>query len=318
LSPELTVVLITPDSAESLGRTFGCLRAQTARERIEVVLVAPSVELGIPEEWTAGLVFRIVPVGTLRSWGHGAATGIHEASAPLVVFGEDHAYADPGWAAMLIETYREDWAAACPSVRNANPGTALSWADFLIGYAPWAAPATDGQVQFLTGHNCSYRRELLLEYGERLEPLLEAETVLHWDLSSRGYRLRLQTAATISHVNFSLPTSFIRAQWMAGRLFGGIRSAAWPAWKRGIYALASPLIPWVRLSRIAGICRSRAGLPFLRALPWLVVGLGIDAAAQAIGYLAGPGSVQAKLTELEYHRERHVCEADRKAMMERG
>ena len=90
-----------------------------------------------------------------------------------------------------------------PGVVNANPGSRVSWADFIIGYGPWAEPIDTGDVPFLPGHNSSYPREVLLDYGDRLESMLEAETVLHLDLGARGHRLLLCAAARRRHVNFS-------------------------------------------------------------------------------------------------------------------
>ena len=41
-SAELSVVIVTPDCYETIGKTMGYLRAQTARDRLEIVIVAPS------------------------------------------------------------------------------------------------------------------------------------------------------------------------------------------------------------------------------------------------------------------------------------
>ncbi len=46
--PEMSVVLVTPGSYETLGKTIQSLRAQTVRQRLEIVIVAPSAdELGL-------------------------------------------------------------------------------------------------------------------------------------------------------------------------------------------------------------------------------------------------------------------------------
>jgi hypothetical protein len=62
---------------------------------------------------------------------------VRAASAPIVVFCEDHAFPDPTWAEALIVAHRRPYAAVGPVVRNANPSTVISGADCLIGYGPW-------------------------------------------------------------------------------------------------------------------------------------------------------------------------------------
>jgi len=43
-SPEMSVIIITPDRYETIRETMNHLRAQTARHRLEIVIVAPSTE----------------------------------------------------------------------------------------------------------------------------------------------------------------------------------------------------------------------------------------------------------------------------------
>ena len=71
-------------------------------------------------------------------------------------------------------------------MHNANPDTIVSWADFLVGYGPWARPSIVSERDYLPGHNSSYKRAVLLEYGDALATLMEAETVLMWDLRAKG------------------------------------------------------------------------------------------------------------------------------------
>ena len=41
-SPEMSVVIVTPDRYETIRKTMDHLRVQTARHRLEIVIVAPS------------------------------------------------------------------------------------------------------------------------------------------------------------------------------------------------------------------------------------------------------------------------------------
>src|SRR5205823_2114181 len=135
------------------------------------------------------------------------------ASAPVVVFCEDHAFPEPGWAVALIDAHRGPYAAVGPVIVNANPRSLISDADCLIGYGPWLHPSPGGEMSHLPGHNSSYKRASLLEYGDRLPSMLEAETVLHWDLRARGLRLYLEPRARLAHTNFAQAAVWTRVNW---------------------------------------------------------------------------------------------------------
>ncbi len=196
-SPEMSVVLVTPDRYETIRKTVEHLRAQTVKDRLELVIVAPSAEqLALNDsEVNDFFQFRIVAVGEIRSIARAHAAGIRQASAPVVVLSEDHSFPEAGWAEALIERHRQPWAVVGPVVRNANPDSLMSWADFLLGYGTWLEPAPAGEINYLPGHNSSYKRAILLDYNRELEAMLETEFVLHRDLRAKGHRLYLEPAA---------------------------------------------------------------------------------------------------------------------------
>jgi len=323
-SPQISVVLFTPDNFNTIRNTVGYLKRQTAQNRMELVVVAPSRDnLDLNDSELKGFRWvKIVEVLNIDSVARGNVAGIRHATAAIVVLSEDHSFPDPGWAEALIRAHENPWAAVGPVVKNANPDSAISWADFFIGYGPWSDPSPAGVVNHLPGHNSSYKREILLEYGDGLESMLEAETVLHWDLRSRGFQIYLEPAARISHTNFSRISSWIPVQFLAGRVFAATRSKNWPLLKRIIYAIGSPLIPIVRFRRTI----SEMGKPHrlqnmelsirLRILSALAVGLLLDGAGQFIGYALGAGNSKGKLSRYECHRFRHITEKDKKAIFE--
>ncbi|HJR41193.1 MAG TPA: glycosyltransferase [Gemmatimonadaceae bacterium] len=309
-TPSLSVIIITPDSFDTIRQTVRCLARQSVCERMELLILAPrEARIDVDEQLVAPLAAtRVVPVPSVTPTGPVRAAGIRAARAPIVVFAEEHSFPAPGWARALLEAHRGDYAAVGPAVRNANPETLVSWADLLIGYGPWLAPTTAREVDFLPGHNSSYKRSILLEYGERLDRLMEAETVLQWDMRRGGHRLYLEPAALTAHTNFGLWSSWLPVMYLAGRAFADTRAADWSVVRRLVFAAASPLIPAVRLWRILHEAR-RAGQRWsflLRVLPTLAVGLVLDAAGQLMGYAAGAGGAHQKLAGYEWHRLRHT------------
>ena len=123
--PELSVVLITPDSFETLRRTVGCLVRQTARERIELVIIAPaSARIDVDRTLVAPLAgVQVVRLESLTPTGPARAAAIHAARAPVVAFGEEHCFPEPAWAQALIDAHRDAYVAVGPAVTNAKATT---------------------------------------------------------------------------------------------------------------------------------------------------------------------------------------------------
>ena len=313
-SPALTVVLATPDTYESIRLTMQYLRAQTARPHIEVVIVCPCARelIRSQSEFSGFWGHQLVEVGAFASVARANAAGVRHARAPVVALAEDHCFPEPEWGEALIAAHQGPWSVVGPAMRNANPRTMVSWCDFVIGYGPWMYPVSDGPVPFLPGHNSCYKTRVLVEYGDGLEEMMEAETVLHLDLRRRGHCLYLEPAARVAHTNFGFVTSWLPVQFYAGRVFGASRARQWKASKRIFYFAASPLIPAVRLWRCL-FELAKPGRPWRlipRVLPLLVLGLVCDGAGQMAGYLFGAGNAVERVAGYEFHRFRHVPGAD--------
>ena len=304
--PAISVVLPTWDTFDALRTTIAHLGRQTIAGRIELLICAPDADrFPVDADAVAPLhSVRVLEAGDLVATGPARARAIREARAEVIAFTEDHCFPDPTWAEALLRAHREPHAAVAPALRNANPETLVSWADLMIGYGRWIAPGRRGVLSLLPGHNISYKRSLLLQYGADLDRLMEAETLLLWDLRSRGHTLLFEPAATTAHTNFSRLGVWLDAQWHLGRVFAATRAAGWPVLKRAAYAAASPAIPFIRLGHIVryGL---RNGLPASRiavTLPLITVGLAVDFVAQATGALFGSGASTARLSAYEFHR----------------
>ncbi|MGI8476946.1 MAG: glycosyltransferase family 2 protein [Thermomicrobiales bacterium] len=306
-APSLTIVLVTPDDYETVRATVESLRLQTLREELEVIIVGPTGgDLGLDPVAAADFWrMHAVTLAAIESRGAAYAAGIRAASAPVAALGEDHSFPAPGWAEALLAAHRGPWAVVGPAVATANPGSLIAWADYLINYGPWRAPARSGVVEHLPGHNSSYKREILLEYGADLDWMLEGESVLHWDLRAKGHQLYLAGDATTAHLNFGRFSTWIAVAFYNGRLFAATRAEHWPRPRRWLYAGGSPLIPLVRFGRIVRSFRQPPGAP-RRALPLVLLGLGVDGLGQCLGYAVGSGDTSPKLARLEFHRVRHL------------
>ena len=314
--PEMSVV-IAADRYDTIRRTMRHLAAQTVRNRLEVVIVTPAAAtLGLDSADVAGFArVRVIEVSTILPLAVALAAGVRQAGAPIVAFAESHAYPAPGWAERLIEAHREPWAGVGPVIGNANPGSWTSWANLFLDYGRCVEPTSVGAVDYLPGHNSSYKRKHLLEYDSELEAMMEAEVLLHAALRARGHALYLDPRTRTLHLNVTRWSSWLPERFYTGRRFAATRALGWPAWRRLLYTLAAPAIPLVRLPRVLREIRQSTRDDLLPGiLPPLVVGLVLSAIGEATGYALGAGDATERLARMELHKVEHVTERDRQAL----
>lgn len=303
-------VIVVTDHYETVRQLIAHIRAQTARDQVELVIVTSS-----PDEFrgdqTALSDFsnvQIVETGSVIDLPVARAAGVRRATAPLVVFTETHAFPNPDWAEALIRRHRGAWAAVGPAVGNANSDSMVSWAGLLLEYGPWLEPVSGGPMDDIPGHNSSYKRAILLDYGAELESMLEAESIMHWYLRDKGYQLYLEPKAKIYHLNVTLPASSIFQRYLWGRIFAAARGRRWSPFLRFLYVLGSPLIPLVRLRRILRELhrpgRPRSLVP--RVLPPLLTGLVVQSLGELAGYAFGAGTAKEQLSDIDLHRSKYI------------
>ncbi len=307
--PALSAIVVCPDRYPTVRQTVRYLQAQSVKQLLEIVLVAPNrLGLELVESDMEGFhSWQVVETGRVGSIAPAYAAGVRLARAPLVALTEDHSFPDEGWAQALIASHELPWAAVGPLMQNGNPDSMVSWADFFIAYGEWSHQSQPQPVLHLPGHNSCYKRAHLLSFKDRLENLLEAESVLHWELRRQGHELLLDPAAKTRHLNFGVWPAWIPIQYHSGRTFAATRAQDWPWYRRLLFTLASPLIPFVRLRRVLSHIQRAQSLAFsLRILPTLLVGLALDGAGQLMGSAFGPGNSVEKAASFEFHRTKYL------------
>lgn len=189
--PELSVVVCCYNGADQLGSTLDALAGQTARERIEVLVVDDGSVPPIPEGLVTdrGAVLVRHPVN--RGLGAARNTGIASSRAPLVAFTDDDCRPQRQWAESLLEAYQDPTRAAVggsiqsdtqdrilgryyrenqpvrPLEAELNKSGGLAWRLWLYVRSNLVAPKTGGDRPLfsLVGANMSFRRSILEAVG---------------------------------------------------------------------------------------------------------------------------------------------------------
>lgn len=303
-TPALSYVVVV-DEWKSIREVAARLEAQTIADGIELVLVCPHADrLALPDAAAPGLAgvrvceHPLVPVAAARAAGIRAATG------EAVVIGETHVSPAPGWAERLNAAHRQAWGAVTPRIGNANPST-LTWASLLLDYGGCAAERS-GEISRLPRNNVSVRRSLLLEYGDRLEAMLEPINDLDADLRARGVRLFHEAGAGLDHLNVRPLWPWLVERYLCGRLVGGTRALSWSRLRRLAYVALSPLIPVAIAGRAARL-PGPAGVRARRVLPAVLVAAVAQALGEAVGYAAGGvRHAEERMLEYELHKFRYA------------
>lgn len=315
MSIDLTVLLVI---GERRDRAVDCLRsvlAQDAIGRMEVLILdcAPGDPPPLPGSEHPAVRAVKLPPDTLFSAAK--TLGVRTASAPVVAFVEEHCRVHPGWAEALIAAHQGPWAGVGAEVHNGNPGVAVSRRIAFLNYHPWMPPAPRAEFDMLPGHNSSFKREVLLSYGDDLEELLRAEIVLHQRLHRDGHRLLLEPRARFSHINESTFASAARGRFLWNRCYAPLRARTF-GWSRGrrlFYVAATPLIPFYSLVRIFLSLARRdprtlpaalASAPFLWALQLVSV------VGHSMGLLFGAGDAEAHFSLYEMNEPRELGEGE--------
>ena len=318
--PDLSIILVTDHSFEPLRNTVRALAGQTVRERLEIIFVCPSkTSLGLPDGDLIGFEsIRVIELGEVRTTSAARVAAIEVARAPIVALGEDHAFPEPGWAEALIKAHRQPWAAVGPALINANPG-AVSWVAMVMDYGRWVEPVKSGIIDDIPGHNSSWKRSVLLEYGPRLEAMLPAPTFLNWDLQARGYQLYLEPAAKIRHMQVSRLWPCMVEQFHVARLFPAERARDWPWYRRLFYVCGMPVLLFRNVRGWLGHFRriDPTGGTLLKASPVLFLMVLVWGIGEILGYSFGIGKAQERTLTFDLNRARHVTSRDRELLAAR-
>jgi len=316
----MSVIIFTPAGFEHIGQIVKHLAVQTVSQKLELVIIhMAGSAVNVPAGYQAAFGQVIwVPIESRDDLGKVRAAGARASTGPIIAFAEDHAFPEPTWAEHFLEAHEGSWAAVGPSFANGNPASQISWADYMLNFGTFADVSVSGVTTLLPWHNISYKRDVLLGYGERLAELLSVEGNLLSDLQAQNQKIYMEARSKIRHVNISLGSFFVDEHLAAGRLFGGMRAVQnrWPGWRRLGYAGAVPLLALVRFWRLwPHLQRVNAKQPILpKVLPFLFLGLGLHSLGEGWGYLFGVGTAMQRKGEFEYFRYKFLSPSDREAV----
>jgi len=304
-APVMSYVLVT-DHYRTIRRVAERLAAQTAKDRIEVVVVAPKGhDLGLDRSVLKGFAaFKTVLIDSIWPMSIARAAGVRATTAPVIFIGETHSFPHAGFCAALIEAQSAPWDVVVPGLCNGNPESPFSWAAFLMDYGGWLNQLPGGAIGGGPTWNVGYRRDLIRGMDRMLDSVLSHGDEMAVALRARGSRTFFVPAAQLDHVNVESIGAWFEQRFLTGVLVGASRKKRWSGSKRMLYVCASPLIPAVIFSRIFRPVRVAfaKGLP-PGTLPAIVVGTVVRTLGEVVGYVRGASAgSQPRMDEYELYK----------------
>jgi hypothetical protein len=291
-----------------------CLLNQTLIDELEIVLVDFADAEPLPgSDHPSVRLFREVKQ---RSIGQLRADYIAHAKAPIVAFYEDHVTVDNRWTEAILTAHMNDVVGVGGEVHNGNADQGISDVCWLFSYGRWLPPVPHGAATLLPGNNASYKRDILLSYGELLPSLLEIDMLLQQQLSKDGYSLMLEPTIKFAHSNEITVSSLCKGYYWFNRCLGNARlyMGLWSPYKRLFYMLISPIVPFIRtLKTVRYFARHRPSylVTVVRHVHWLLLANSCAVIGQIMGIMPGSkiGLASVRFLDYELNEPRGVSNA---------
>lgn len=292
---QLSVVIPSVNGWADLEGVLDALAAQQGGVRLEVIVVDRTGEAVRAAVRTRYPYVRLVeaPAGTTIPTMR--KIGFDVAAAPVVGVIEDHVLVPCDWAVNMLEAHAAGALAVGGSVANAALDRLVDRAAFLCEYSHCLTPP-EGEAEWLTGNNVTYRRELLERFRDTIAEG-RWEDHLHQAFRSAGVGLLSVPAIRVLHKKHYTVGEYTYQRYVYARAYAAMRVEGAPLARRlgiGAAAFALPALLGYRI-----LARTLAGptpaTEVLRATPLLLLFVSAWAAGEVVGYWRGPGNALAEV-----------------------
>ena len=214
------------------------------------------------------------------------ALGVRTSSGDIVALIEDDCLVRDGWCRAILEAHRGPETAIGGPVEPSPYRRGRDWAVYFCEYARFMAPMpADGR---LSGTNVSYKRRAI---AEALGPEGLNDVFLHWAWSRAGTPMRADDRLAVRNINEWPSGHLTIVPFHHGRAFAARRCVRLPVWRRAALAAGAPFLPVLQGARMIAtvLGRRRRLVPFVRAIPGILVFTCSWSAGELAGYLLGAG-----------------------------
>jgi hypothetical protein len=298
--PVLSVVVTIVEGGAALVGCLEALSAQTGAPDLEIVVPFDDATSGIAALSKRFPAVRFIDGGATppRTFRHPfhehalyerrRAAGLRAATGALVALLEDRGRPRRDWASTVVGLHQRTAAAAIGGVVEHGGRGALRWALFFSDFGRYQPGVAEGNVEYLSDVNISYKREPLDAVRELWQESYQESTV-NWALRRAGHQLLLSQAPVVIETRADarlLPVMRERMHW--ARIFAHVRGRESPSRSSCLaWAAVTPVLPHVLFLRHLRrqLRLRRHVLQFALAAPATALLLHCWSLGECIGYL---------------------------------
>jgi len=322
---KLSMLLVIRVTHAYIDVVLKSINNQTVADALELIILTENEDV-----WKKIDLSLVENVGSVRCLETGpidvSETAIlmiiRSLNTPYAAILEDHASYSPDWAEAVIEAHEKgNWDVVGARMINANPDTFWSWSNLIFSYGPWSYSNVFGEVPDLMRHNVSYRLNTLLKYDDAiLKREFRRAGRFHKRLAADGATFYLTSRGYTTHINPSLASVSLNLRIKYGQLHAAMQTLRhqWKFPVRLLLVLGTPVLPLVRFFRryphVFGDGRFR--YQSFKMLSAYILGLLLEAAGNALGYLFGKGNSEEWLANHESNLHAEVTPEDHKKLFE--
>jgi GT2 family glycosyltransferase len=289
LKPQVSVIIASYNSRETIEACLASLRDQETDIRFEVIVVDSSTDN------TGGVVRENFPKVILYSFGErkfaGDARnfGISKSKGYIIAFIDADCIVDKDWVNQIIEAHKSPYLVIGGVIDNLSSDSLTGWAYYFCEFNLWLPHMETREISEIAGCCLSMKREAFEKYGPFIEGTYCSDTAFHWKLQKDGHKVlsvpSVRVYHSVTHGFFSFLQHIVEHRVFFARVSVSEQDMA--LMKRILLAFLSPLMPFILFVVVFGrVFRSRAYLDkFFFAAPAVFLGLTARSYGEFIGYM---------------------------------
>lgn len=274
--PLVSVVIPSYNSQKYIEKCLNSLMMQKTKVPYEIIVVDSSKD-DAPQ-----IVAKKFPrVKLIRLQGQtypggGRNIGIEDAQGKIIAFIDSDCVAHPNWINDALTSINKGYSIVGGSVKNANPQSNISIADFILTFNEFLIGMPKREVQFMPTCNLFCKKEVFGKIGGFSPDLLAGEDTLFNYKAIKEFKLLFNPNIKIAHHNRESFSKFVKHHYNFGQHSARLRKKInLPGSFLAKYSVLALMVPFVKLARISFrmVRWNRFMLPeFILSFPLVFVG----------------------------------------------
>jgi glycosyltransferase involved in cell wall biosynthesis len=288
-APRLSILVASHNGRDNIGLCLSALQGVLKSGDAEIIVVDNSSDGSseIVARQFAGV--KLVQASKDKFIPQLWEIGIQQARCEIVATTTAHFVPEKDWVPQILKAHENAYAGIGGAIENEAGGGLVSRAIYFCRYSAYMLPFEERRVNDFAADNASYKREVLDKYeAARRNGFWEA--AIHGQMVADGHELSLNPGIVVRHHKSFSFAGFMEQRFFHGRQYGTDRAKQFSTIRRAAYAVMSPLIPFIYLSRMTRrvMARRKNIALYLSALPVITAFLISWSAGELLGYLSVP------------------------------